>query len=76
MAFVSVIGTCYGCGKPFSFHPNKVPSIRVDGVRQPICKSCVDHVNPIRKEKGLPPITYPSDAYETGQDENEICWED
>jgi hypothetical protein len=76
MGYVTVTGICYGCKKPFSFHPNKVPSIRINGVREPICKDCVDRVNPLRKKKGLPPITYCADAYSVGQDENEINWGD
>ncbi|MCK5018122.1 MAG: hypothetical protein KAS32_13780 [Candidatus Peribacteraceae bacterium] len=74
MAFVSVVGRCIGCGRPFSFHPNKVPSLTVKGIREPVCKACVDRANPIRKEKGLPPITYSEDAY-SGADESEINWE-
>jgi len=76
MGYISIIGQCYSCGKPFHFHPNLVPSLRINGVREPICKDCVDRANPIRKKKGLPEITYEPDAYETGQDENEIDWND
>lgn len=63
MGFYTIFGACYSCGKMFSFHPHKVPSLSVKGERQPICKDCIDRVNPIRKEKGLPPITYSEDAY-------------
>jgi len=75
MGFVSIIGMCVSCKRMFSFHPNKVPSLTVNGTREPICKTCVDRANVLRKQKGLPPITYSDDAYE-GADETEIDWED
>lgn len=31
----------------------KVPSIRVNGVREPVCRSCVERVNPVREKNGL-----------------------
>lgn len=76
MGYISVVGTCYSCGKPFSFHPNKVPSLVINGVREPICKDCVNKANPIRIKNGLQPITYEPDAYSTAQDEEEIDWND
>lgn len=72
MSFVSCVGTCYVCGRMVSFHPNKVPSFK----GEPICKACVDNkINPKRIAKGVPPITYDSDAY-LGADESEIRWGD
>ena len=41
---------------------------------EPICKECIDKANIIRKEKRMAPIMYANDAYEVGQDENEIDW--
>jgi hypothetical protein len=63
---------CFGCGKYFSFNPELVPSIRVNskgkpdprGVREPICRTCVERVNPKRIANGLPPIVIPEGAYE------------
>jgi hypothetical protein len=71
-------GVCCACGKTFSFHPNKVPSLNVNGVRQPICKDCVDHANPLRIKQGQPPITYSKDAYKTSLDEEDdhIDWQE
>jgi len=70
MAYITVTGICLTCKKLFCFHPNKVPSLK----GEPICKECIDKANIIRKEKGMTPITYAKDAYEVGQDENEIDW--
>lgn len=64
MGYAFVFSPCIGCGKPFTYHPHKVPSIRVDGWREPICQSCVDLVNPQRKRLGLEPIVPVPGAYE------------
>jgi hypothetical protein len=55
----------------FGFNPIRVPSIRIDGVRQPICRNCVEEANPKRLANGLPPIVPAPDAYE-GCDEYEL----
>lgn len=73
MSYVTIMGPCYGCKRVFSFHPNKVPSIRVNGVREPICESCVRIANPRRIANGLPPIEILPGAYD-GAAEEEISW--
>jgi len=73
MAFVFVTSPCFGCGKPFSYHPNKVPSITHEGTRKPVCADCVERVNPLRKKNGLQPIVPLPGAYEAA-DESEIVW--
>ena len=62
---------CFGCGKVFSFNPVRVPSIRIEGDRKPICQGCVDRVNPMRVKNGLAPIVPAPDAYDAC-DESEI----
>lgn len=64
MGYVIMFGTCIGCGRPFAFNPHRVPSVRVNGVREPVCRECIERVNAIRKEKGLEPFEIPADAYE------------
>ncbi len=64
MGYVLVIGRCFTCGRPFSFNPVRVPSLPVEGKKEPICKECVDLANPKRIANGLEPITYSDDAYE------------
>ena len=67
--FMSVIGQCGSCKNTFSFNADFVPSIRDQaGVKQPICKQCIDAANPIRKERGLPEFEVHPQAYEP-QDE-------
>lgn len=72
--FVSVIGACVGCKTPFSFHPNLVPSVRVNGSREPICKACVEKANPERVKRGLDPIAVLPGAYEAAE-EGAVNWE-
>ena len=63
MGYYFAYGSCYGCSQPFSFNPDRVPSIRVDGVRQPVCRICVTRANPVRRANGLPEIVPAQDAY-------------
>jgi len=56
------------------FHPNLVPSLRINGTREPICRTCIDVANPIREEKGLAPITILPAAYEPAE-ESSVNWE-
>lgn len=71
--YVYIMGQCHGCKKMFSFHPNKVPSVRVNGVREPFCKQCIDAANIKRDEIGMTALTYADDAYE-GCPEEEVNW--
>lgn len=62
--WVSCQGFCFGCRRLFSFNPNTVPSVRIDGSREPICRTCVDAANPKRIANGLAPIVVFPDSYE------------
>jgi hypothetical protein len=64
MGYAYCTSACVGCGRLFSYNPMRVPSIRINGNREPICQSCVDRVNPQRIANGLEPIVPRSDAYE------------
>lgn len=64
MGFLQVFSPCYGCRRPFFYSPTKVPSIVVNGSREPICQECVDRVNPQRVANGLPPIVPLPGAYD------------
>lgn len=63
LPYAICMGPCFGCGRMFTFHPDKVPSIEVEGVKQPICRACVERVNPVREEHGLAPIVPLPNAY-------------
>lgn len=64
MGFMFCLGTCYGCKRPFSFNPDLVPSIPIEGVKEPICQDCVNIANPRRRENGLAEIMVLPGAYE------------
>jgi hypothetical protein len=53
----------------FSYNPERVPSIRVKGEKQAVCRTCIEIANPGRVAKGLPPIVPLPGAY----DAQEVC---
>jgi hypothetical protein len=61
---LSVFGPCWSCKRLFMFSAERVPSLRVNGEREPICQACVTAANPRRIANGLPPITVLPGAYE------------
>jgi hypothetical protein len=63
--FMFMIGECINCNRQFTFAPSKVPSLRVNGVKEPLCRACFYHWNEIqRAQKGLPLMPVPDGAYE------------
>jgi len=58
-------GSCWTCGRVFTFNPVKVPSVRDgNGVRQPICSNCMRLANKMRTDKSMVLFPIPDDAYE------------
>jgi hypothetical protein len=45
------MGTCVACGSTISFNPDYVPSIRVDGKKEPLCRGCFGQWNQIYREQ-------------------------
>jgi len=64
MGFVLCHSACVGCGRVFAYNPLRVPSIRINGNSEPICRACVLYVNPLRIANGLEPIVPFRDAYD------------
>lgn len=64
MAWMQVIGNCIGCEILFSFNATHVPSILVDGVREPLCRDCVNRLNIELENRGHQRIWVHPDAYE------------
>lgn len=62
--YMFATGPCAGCRRPFSFNPELVPSVTINGRREPFCLDCIELANPRRAEKGLPPIVPLPGAYE------------
>ena len=65
MAWVQCIGICIGCKQTFTFNPVRVPSVIINGTREPFCGPCVARANPVRIANGLDPIVPLRDAYES-----------
>jgi hypothetical protein len=80
MGYMMAHGDCFRCGRFFSFNPHLVPSIPLarnaegqfvptpGGERHPICRACVEQVNPIRKASGLFEIQILPGAYEPAEE--------
>jgi hypothetical protein len=64
MGYMLCMGECIRCKKLFTFNPDRVPSVVVNGHREPICRECVEYANPIREQRGLEPIRILPGAYE------------
>jgi hypothetical protein len=64
MGYVTCMSACVGCLRPFHYNPHRVPSVLVNGVREPICRNCVEAANPRRVANGLAPIVPLPGAYE------------
>ena len=64
------MGACFGCGRVFTYNPMRVPSFPhpKPGSREPICRDCIERVNPLRIANGLPPIVPARDAYDACHD--------
>ena len=64
MSYMMVVGACVSCRAFITFHPDFVPSIRVEGEREPLCRACFTRWNEIhRVSKGLEPLSLHSQAY-------------
>jgi len=59
------MGACVACGSTISFNLDYVPSIRVDGVKEPLCRGCFGQWNQIHRiSKDLEPVPLHLQAYE------------
>lgn len=62
--YMWVYGACYRCHRMFTFNADRVPSLTINGNREPFCQQCIDAVNPVRLANGLEPIVPLPGAYE------------
>lgn len=61
--YMFAMGTCVACKQVFAFDPDRVPSIRIDGQKEPVCRGCIERANPKRIANGLDPIVPLPGAY-------------
>jgi len=53
------------------FNPVHVPSsTALTGLREPLCRSCMDRINAKRADMGLDPFPILPDAYEAASEED------
>jgi hypothetical protein len=64
-----MIGVCIVCTNVFSFNPRYVPSVKLEGVNQPICRQCVEDLNLRRSLQGVNKVVISPHAYEDHKDE-------
>jgi hypothetical protein len=64
MGWEIVMGECCVCHRVFGFNPHRVPSVRVNGNREPVCRACVEQANVIRKAGGLDELQILPGAYD------------
>ena len=65
MPYMVIAGDCVSCHALITFNPHFVPSLRVNGSREPLCASCHGRWNEIhRTSKGLEPVAIHPEAYE------------
>jgi Fe-S-cluster-containing dehydrogenase component len=62
--YVYALSECVGCHNMICYNPHKVPSIRVHGKREPLCRTCATQINENRKKANMPECPIPDDAYE------------
>jgi hypothetical protein len=72
MGYYTTIGPCAACGVLFSFNAQRVPSVRVRGVREPVCASCLATWNARRVAAGLDAIPALEGAYDPSDERDWI----
>lgn len=60
MAYMWILASCFVCRAPFQSNASSVPSHE----NNPICESCINRINALRRTNGLPEWPVPPDAYE------------
>lgn len=65
MGYAQCFSPCMRCGTIFGYNPHRVPAIRVDGEKEPLCRFCFERLNRQRIVLGLEPWPEPHpEAYE------------
>lgn len=64
MGYALMWSPCVRCGRVFGFNPHKVPSIRINGEREPVCRDCYEVLAAIQKKAGMEVLPLDAQAYE------------
>ncbi len=60
MGYMMLMATCCNCRAMMTCNPDLVPSIRVNGIKEPLCRTCAEEWEKIHDKHG----TIRSGAYE------------
>jgi len=64
MGYLTMLCDCCACGTLIQCNPDKVPSLRLNGKREPLCRACFGKWNEVhRTSKGLDPVALDPEAY-------------
>jgi len=64
MDFMFIVSECVACERIISYNPERVPSLRINGSREPLCRLCFIRWNQEHRiSKGLEPVFLHPDAY-------------
>ena len=69
MGYALMIGSCINCKARISFNPMKVPSIKVEGAREPLCIDCANYLNKLKEDSGQQAVPIQPDAYQACKEE-------
>lgn len=50
MGYAVMFGECCACHKPIFFNPHRVPSLTINGVREPLCIDCAIRWNELHPD--------------------------
>jgi hypothetical protein len=72
MGYALAFSPCLSCRLPFAYNPVWVPSLRVNGSKEPICQRCFQKLNTLRRERGLDPWPEPHPEAYSACEESEL----
>ena len=49
MGYAYMVGNCVACKRLIHFNPHRVPSLMINGYREPLCRTCAERWNEIHK---------------------------
>lgn len=54
MGYLFMVATCCSCHMTIGFNPHKVPSLVINGIREPLCENCANRWNELHPESARP----------------------
>ena len=53
MGYYVLMAVCAACGRSFTCNPHRVPSLRIRGEREAICRSCAERWIQLHPDAGV-----------------------